>query len=91
MNVWDYVTGDDINVLSDEEYESFRNCLRLMGYRIEPMFGIRSKITSDPHMALTLDSDTDLYWKSEQSVVRKGGSRISLEEVKRMAALGMLA
>ena len=90
MNVWDYVTGDDVHMLSDEEYESFRNYLRLMGHRIETMFGIRKCITDDPMMALTLDSDTDLYWGSTRAATERGGNRISLEEVKRMASLGML-
>lgn len=83
MKHLDYVTEDDIFELSDQEYESFRAYLRFIGHNIHPQLGVRRvKIES----VLVLYNG-DLVW----SVPHEPGfftNRISLDEVKRMAALG---
>lgn len=89
MNIWDYIHLDDAKQLTDEEFESFRNYLRILGYRIHETFG-RGAAALDEGISLALDRDTDLYWYNTESLKIKGGKRIPLTEVKRMAQLGMI-
>lgn len=84
MNHLDYITEDDIFELSDQEYESFRTYLRFIGYTIIPRLGCR-KIKLGRVLILY---HGNLIWTSTNKQ-DYFNNRISLEEVKRMAALGM--
>ena len=88
MNIWDYVLVEDVLSLTDEEYESFRNYMRFLGFRVKQQFG--SKSVGHRYNELMLYDDGDLAWSKTENTTDAGGNRIPLEEVKRMAALGML-
>ena len=91
MNVYDYITRDDLLQLTDDEYESFRNYLKFMGHRVSDEYGSRyfdpGQCTID---CVMLYSDGDLDWVGRDFVKRRNGDRIPIEEVKRMAQLGMI-
>ena len=85
MNIWDYVLAEDIEELTIEEYESFRNYLRFLGHRVEDVYGLKYNPYNRNYVLL--DHDGDLLWRDIEDVSFLGGNRIPLEEVKRMAAL----
>ena len=89
MNIWDYVLAEDVLSLTDEEYESFRNYLKFLGYRVKEQYG--SKSVGHRYNDLMLCNDGDLVWSISGHTSNAGGNRISLEEVKRMASLGRVA
>lgn len=86
MNIWDYVLTEDVLSLTDEEYESFRNYLRFVGHRVKDRYG--SKHNAHTRNCVLLDHAGDLVWSMKAVNSSKGGNRIPLEEVKRMASLG---
>lgn len=88
MNIWDYIEYDDAQALNDEEFESFRNYLKFLGHRVLDDTG-RKNWKYCTH-ALTLDDDGDLVWLYLDGLSHGSGSRIPLEEVKRMTAFGMV-
>lgn len=91
MNVHDYVTLEDVLSLSDDEYESFRNHLKFLGYRVSDKYGARVMLSVLPVVScVILHRHGDLAWADNVCAEFHGGSRVPLEEVKRMAALGML-
>lgn len=89
MNIYDYITRDDLLQLTDEEYESFRNYLKFMGHRVSDEYGSRfSEAGQHVINCVMLYRDGDLGWADRDFVGMRGGNRIPLEEVKRMASLG---
>lgn len=91
MNVYDYITRDVLLQLTDEEYESFRNYLKFMGHRVSDDYGSRYYVPSQHIInCVMLYSDGDLGWADRDFVERHNGNRIPLEDVKRMAQLGMI-
>lgn len=88
MNIWDYVLAVDVKSLTMEEFISFRNYLRFIGYRVSDNCG--AKTVSSVSNDLMLYSDGDLAWSTKSFTASKGGNCIPLEEVKRMAALGAM-
>lgn len=89
MNKYDYIKYEDVGALTDEEYASFRNYLKFIGNRVDDKFGMRN---DEFHgCVLHMNDFGNLTWLLSTVLLEdKGGTKISLEEVKRMAALGML-
>ena len=90
MNVYDYITEDDAYSLTPEEYHAFRMYLRFLGHKVSDGYGDLSSAVSNTIYVIMLWEDGDLAWTEAEIPAKHGGSRISLEEVKRMAALGMI-
>lgn len=89
MNVHDYITRDDACSLTSEEYYAFRMYLRFLGHKVSDEYGDLSLSASSAIFALVLWDDGDLVWADTVTLEDMGGTKISLEEVKRMAKLGM--
>lgn len=90
MNVYDYITGDDARSLTPEEYHAFRAYLRFLGHKVSNEYGVIPLSTADiSGYVLMIWEDGDLSWADAEIPAKHDGSRISLEEVKRMAKLGM--
>lgn len=84
MNHHDYITEDDIFQLSDQEYESFRAYLRFIGHPLTP----RLRFQSAKLGRVMVLCHGNLIWTSSNKQ-NYFNNRISLEEVKRMAKMGM--
>ena len=83
----DYIASEDVMALTDTEYDSFLNYIKFIGFNIW-IYSHRINYSHSDRVLL-LDNAGYLVWSPEESL---GGnnSRIPLEEVKRMAALGMV-
>lgn len=84
----DYFHKEDISQLTEVEYESVRAYLQLMGFRCTNEYGIYDGCQRRVNMCVTLFQDGDLCWCARYP--RRGGKRIPLSEMKRMAQLGMV-
>lgn len=88
MKIGDYITYEDVMLLSDDEFESLLSYIQLIGFWV-----LRSSYERHKDYAgwsLLLDEDGDLVkfpmkWLGDYRV------RVPLEEVKRMAGLGAIA
>ena len=88
MNKHDYITYEDVDALTDEEFAAFRNYLKFIGNRVDDDLGKKHEAFHD--CALHMNKFGNLSWmRKAVSLEDMGGTKISLEEVKRMAALGM--
>ena len=88
MNVYDYITEDDACSLTSEEYNAFRMYLRFLGHKVSDEYGDHSLSSAGSAIfVLMLWDDGDLAWADTVTPAKHGGSRISLEEVKRMASM----
>ena len=87
MNYWDYVLIEDILQMTHEEFNSFRNYLKIVGHNIGHRYGDYYEERDD---LVILWHDGDLVWADYDCAEFHSGSRVPLEEVKRMAALGAL-
>lgn len=88
MNVYDYITEDDACNLTPEEYNAFRMYLRFLGHKVSDGYGDLSLSSAGSDIfVLMLWEDGDLAWADTVTPAKRGGSRISLEEVKRMASM----
>lgn len=88
MNKYDYIKYEYVEALSDEEFTAFRNYLKLIGNRVADGLGTKDSTFHD--CVLYLNGNGNLSWinKCRTPYIRlKTG--LSLEEVKRMASLGM--
>lgn len=85
MKINDYILSEDVKQLTDEEFQAYRQYLRLLGYRVSDLFGNRGELELDlyANAHLYLFSDGDLGWFYD---IPKG-NRITLEEVRRAIQL----
>ena len=81
----DYIVYSDVMALTDTEYESLLSYIKFIGFRVLPTARERHELYTN--WALILDDDGDLWWH-DMEWLSDNGSRIPLEEVKRMASLG---
>lgn len=82
----DYIAYEDAMALTDSEYESFLNYIKFIGFHVLRSANERDRSYNLP---LLLDEDGDLLWFPKKWLNDRS-VRIPLEEVKRMAALGMI-
>ena len=88
MNKYDYITYEDVEALSDEEFTAFRNYLKFIGNRVDDELGTKHAAFHD--CVLHMNAFGNLTWlRNTVSLEEMGGTKLSLEEVKRMVALGM--
>lgn len=84
----EYIASEDVVALSDAEFESLLSYNKFFGFRALRSTKERDKVYSK--CALLLDCEGVLVW-CHMNWLPDGKVRIPFEEVKRMAALGMLA
>lgn len=87
MRPYDYIEYSDVMALTDTEYESLLNYIKFIGFRV-----LRLAYESGGsyyNLALLLDEDGYLVWFPKEWL-GDNGSRVPIEEVKRMTALGMV-
>lgn len=89
MKVGDFITYEDVMALTVDEWQSFRAYLRLLGHRVSEAYG-QQLFSVRQICSVFLHPDGDLGWRENELPYAKG-VRITLEEVKRMAHLGMMA
>lgn len=88
MNHLDYINYEDVDTLSDEEFAAFRNYLKFIGNRVDDDLGKKHEAFHD--CVLHMNEFGSLTWlRNTVPLENRGGTKISLEEVKRMTALGM--
>ena len=74
--------------LTVDEWQSFRAYLRLLGHRVCEAYG-QQLFSVRQSCSVFLHPDGDLGWRKTY-IPGVEGVRITLEEVKRMAQLGMM-
>ncbi len=63
MKIGDYITRQDVEELTDEQWDKFRTYLKECGYTINSTFGNKSAFA--PHaLCIVLDDDGDLTWRA---------------------------
>lgn len=93
MKTNQYILATDILKLTDAEYESFRNYLRLLGYVVLDTHGGKYSVTGyGNEYALTLGKffSKNYYLRWTRLKILSGYERLSLYDIKIMAKLGMI-
>ena len=82
MNTDDYILKEDVTKLTEDEFNNFRNYLRLTGFTVDGRYSdlsfARYKVC-----CLVMDTDGDLVWET----AIPNGNQITLEEIRRMIKL----
>ena len=87
MNVNDYILKEDVYKLSADEWASFRQYLKLIGFRIDDSYGCGNPRRRGHAMCAFIDPDGDLMWANYIT----SGKQITIDEVRKMAQLGLMS
>lgn len=87
MKINQYISIEDLEKLTADEYTLFRSVLRSMGYNVDDRYGLLNKFHKCKgvgNLAIVLDRDGDLVWSC------LGHSRFHYSEIMSLVAMGML-